>query len=159
MIHKDFHNKAEALRSEEEYYVTKVIAGIGGAYDWEDKEQPIICIQDKYLGSIDMYVDSVSITPHGLELKGNLRDGYEDRTCMASDVHAGWLCFILDYIEDFENPVPEYKYVCSECGSDDVWKSSWTDPNDDNTFIKSQESGECWCNKCQDIVNLKEVEI
>lgn len=49
------------------------------------------------------------------------------------------------------------KYVCTECGSDDIEVRAWVGANDNHIdeWVDDENYRECWCRECRDITHWK----
>ena len=92
--------------------------------------------------------------------------------------HLNGILFTIDAMQDYAADtlgIPEYevfdfeveekrdettKYVCKECGSSNVEKKAWVNPNNDNCFIDyiSNDEDDCWCHDCDGHQELKPVD-
>lgn len=54
----------------------------------------------------------------------------------------------------------EEKYVCAECGSDDIQIRQWVNPNTLEMYewCDDENYQDCWCEHCQKITKWKTVE-
>ena len=58
----------------------------------------------------------------------------------------------------------DVKYVCSECGSENIQVKMWVNPNADPLFNDEPQEWvddddcECWCQDCQEITKYKLIE-
>lgn len=51
------------------------------------------------------------------------------------------------------------KYVCRECGSEDIQVKMWANPNTNEIDeLCDDEFPECWCNQCQEITGWRKEE-
>ena len=53
------------------------------------------------------------------------------------------------------------KWICSNCGSDDVEIQAWINinTNEVTSIGITNDEDDCWCNKCEDHYNLRLVGI
>lgn len=52
------------------------------------------------------------------------------------------------------------KYVCSECGSDDILIRAWVAANENNAYVCDCDiDGVCYCEKCGHETRIKEIEV
>lgn len=49
------------------------------------------------------------------------------------------------------------KYICKECGSDNIHVKMWVNPNTNEIgeWCKDDFGYPCWCEKCQDITEYE----
>ena len=70
------------------------------------------------------------------------------------------LIFITEWLEEngFIAEQPDNPYRCEECGSVNLLKMAWVQPNQDNSFVHycgdNADSGEHWCEDCEEHVRI-----
>lgn len=49
------------------------------------------------------------------------------------------------------------KYVCKQCGSEDIQVRMWVGANDNKVgdWCNEDFDNECWCNECEDITSYE----
>ena len=168
MKHSDFYSKINEIRKQECQELFAAVQAHNGCYEWkESEEHPIIAVtpDNTIPNPIDVNVTKVWIENGILHLCGEEKnDGYEIEF-KPDEVFAGHLSFIIDYIpetaemSDTSGSLPKLIARCPQCGSLNVQIKAWVKPNKDNECIEpiSEEEDDCWCDECQEHVELEYV--
>lgn len=68
--------------------------------------------------------------------------------------------FVLSGISFFINHVKfkdmgKTRFVCHECGSENIEIKAWVAPNRNNEYVEDcEDTPECWCNECHQRVKM-----